>query len=127
MSMQPDSAQALVPAPSAATTVALPEIVQRAGQAAVFAAEEFSYASIRNEHTRTAYRRAVNQFLAWCQGRELELARIAPRDVGQYFDSLRNNKLSIATRKQHLAAIRHFRRHGHAPRHHPQPGAFGTG
>jgi hypothetical protein len=30
---------------------ALPDIVQRAGQAAVFAAEEFYYGSIRNEHT----------------------------------------------------------------------------
>ena len=29
--------------------------MQRAGQAAVFAAEEFYYGSIRNEHTRTAY------------------------------------------------------------------------
>ncbi|MGH7089916.1 MAG: tyrosine-type recombinase/integrase [Stellaceae bacterium] len=80
--------------------------MRRAGQAAVFAAEEFFYGTIRNEHTRSAYRRAVNQFLAWCDERGLELARIAPRDVGQYFDGLKH--LSIATRKQRLAAVRHF-------------------
>lgn len=85
---------------------ALPAIVRRGGRAAVFAAEEFFYGSIRNEHTRAAYRRAINQFLAWCEIRGLELARIAPRDVGQYFDGLKH--LSIATRKQHLAAMRHF-------------------
>jgi integrase/recombinase XerD len=50
----------------------------------------------------------VDRFLAWCQERGLELARIAPRDVGQYFDGLRAQKLGIATRKQHLAALRHF-------------------
>jgi len=82
--------------------------VRRAGQAAVFAAEEFFYGTIRNEHTRAAYRRAVDRFLAWCERRGLELARIAPRDVGQYFDGLRKENLGIATRKQHLAAIRHF-------------------
>ena len=87
---------------------ALPDIVRRAGQAAVFAAEEFFYGAIRNEHTRTAYRRAVDRFLGWCEQRGLELARIAPGDVGQYFDGLRKKGLSVATRKQHLAAVRHF-------------------
>lgn len=87
---------------------ALPDIIRRAGQAAVFAAEEFFYGAIRNEHTRTAYRRAVNRFLAWCESRGLELPRIAPGDVGQYFDGLRKKNLSVATRKQHLAAVRHF-------------------
>jgi integrase/recombinase XerD len=85
----------------------LPDIVHRAGQAAVFAAEEFFDGTIRNENTRRAYRHAVNQFLAWCEQRGLELFRIAPRDVGQYMTSL-VKKTSIATRKQHLAALRHF-------------------
>lgn len=88
--------------------IALPDIVRRAGQAAVFAADEFFYGAIRNEHTRTAYRRAVNRFLDWCESRGLELPRIAPGDVGQYFDGLRKKGLSVATRKQHLAAVRHF-------------------
>jgi integrase/recombinase XerD len=82
--------------------------VRRAGQAAVFAADEFFYGVIRNENTRTPYRRAVNQFLAWCESRGLELARISPGEVGQYFDWLRKKGLSVASRKQHLAGIRHF-------------------
>ena len=62
-----DPSHALVPVsatppaqPSGA--IALPDIVRRAGQAAVFAAEEFFYGAIRNEHTRIAYRRAVDRF-----------------------------------------------------------------
>lgn len=111
MTLESNPPEALVPV-SPATPVrpveamSLPSIVRRAGQAAVFAAEEFFYGAIRNEHTRAAYRRAIKQFLAWCDGRGLKLARIAPRDVGLYFDGLKH--LTIATRKQHLAAVRHF-------------------
>jgi integrase/recombinase XerD len=104
----PDPSTALVPVSETSSALALPDMVRRAGQAAVFAADEFFYGAIRNEHTRAAYRRAVNQFLAWCEQRGLELPRIAPGDVGQYFDGLRKKNLSIATRKQHLAAVRHF-------------------
>ena len=50
----------------------------------------------------------MDRFLAWCEQRGLELPRIAPGDVGQYFDGLRKKGLSVATRKQHLAAVRHF-------------------
>lgn len=107
MTMQAEASQALVPA-QPFNAVTLPGIVHRAGQAAVFAAEEFFYGSIRNEHTRTAYRRAVDQFLAWCEDRGLELVGIAPKDVGQYFDGLRKKGLGPATRNQHLSAVRHF-------------------
>jgi site-specific recombinase XerD len=82
-------------------------IVQRAGRAAVFAADEFFFGTIRNEHTRRAYLHAVRQFLNWAEGRGLELAGIAPRDIGQYLDSL-GSSTGIATRKQHLSALRHF-------------------
>jgi len=102
------ASRALVPAHTTSAAPALPEIVQRAGPAAAFAAEEFFYGAIRNQHTRLAYRRAVHQFLAGCEGRGLELPRIAPADVGRYFDGLREKGLSVATRKQHLAGIRHF-------------------
>ena len=86
----------------------LPAILSQAGTAAVFAADEFFYGRIRNEHTRAAYLIAVRRFLKWAEGRGLELQRIAPRDVGQYMDGLRKENTSVATRKQHLAAIRHF-------------------
>lgn len=94
--------------PISATTPSRPDIVRRAGQAAVFGAEEFFCGSIRNEHTRTAYRRDVDWFLAWCEQRGLELPHITPEDVGQYSDGLRKKGLSVASYKQHLAAVRHF-------------------
>ena len=86
----------------------LPAILTHAGQAAVFAADEFFFGRIRNPHTRAAYLHAVRLFLAWAEARGLELIKIAPKDVGQYFDGLRKKDLSVATRKQHLAALRHF-------------------
>ena len=84
----------------------LPQILSRAGTAAVFATEEFFFGRIRNPHTRSAYLIAVKRFLAWAEAQGLELSQIAPKDVGQYIDGLGN--LSVATRKQHLAAIRHY-------------------
>ncbi len=111
MSTAPEPARDLVPAdpnPPSSLRNQLPGIVARAGSAAVFAADEFFFGRIRNEHTRRAYFIAVKRFLAWAEKRDLELMRIAPKDVGQYLDILGKQGLSIATRKQHLAAIRHF-------------------
>lgn len=45
----------------------LPEIIHRAGANAVFAAQEFFFGTLRNEHTRRAYRQAVKRFLAWIE------------------------------------------------------------
>lgn len=45
-----------------------------------------------------AYLTAVQRFLGWAERRRLELARIAPKDVGQYIDGLRKENTSIATR-----------------------------
>jgi len=86
----------------------LPQILVRGGNAAVFAAEEFFFGRIRNEHTRAAYMTAIRRFLAWAEKSGLELRRISPRDVGEYLDGLRKENTSVSTRKQHLAAIRHF-------------------
>lgn len=80
----------------------------RAGKRAAFATDEFFFGRIRNEHTRAAYLVAVKRFLKRAERAGLELNRITPRDVGQYLDGLRNENTSVATRKQHLAALRHF-------------------
>src|ERR1700722_6254071 len=82
-----DPSRELIPAGENLPSIAnqLPEIISRAGNAAVFATEEFFYGRIRNPHTRTAYFHAVKLFLAWAEARGLELANIAPKDVGQYF------------------------------------------
>jgi hypothetical protein len=38
----------------------------------------------------------------------VELPQITPKLVGQYLDQLRDQETSVSTRKQHLAALRHF-------------------
>jgi hypothetical protein len=72
----PDPSTALVVVSETPSALALPDILRRAGQAAVFAADEFFYGAIRNEHTRAAYRRAVNQFLA-CTSRPCDISSTA--------------------------------------------------
>jgi integrase/recombinase XerD len=66
MNASPDSAGELVPSGQnlpASLSHELPGIVARAGTAAVFAADEFFFGRIRNEHTRKAYFIAVKRFL----------------------------------------------------------------
>ena len=86
----------------------LPGIVARAGKAATFAADEFFFGKIRSEHTRRAYLAAVKRFLAAAESNGLELLDITPAFVGQHLDGLKKTGLSVATCKQHLAALRHF-------------------
>lgn len=83
----------------------IPRIVTDAGNAARFAWEEFFFGKIRSQHTRRAYHRAVKNFLAWCEDRDLPLAAISPADVGSHLDQL---KLAPASKKQVLAGLRHF-------------------
>jgi site-specific recombinase XerD len=83
----------------------MPALVESAGSAASFAWQEFVYAEIRNDGTRRAYLHAVERFLSWCDLRGVELVRIAPAHVGRYLDQ---QHYSAATKKLHLAALRHF-------------------
>ena len=83
----------------------LPELIRSAGEAAQFAYEEFLFGRIRNEHTRVAYEHAIRRFLVWCRTLGREIHEIAPKDVGQYLDGL---VYAPATKKLHLAALRHF-------------------
>ena len=85
--------------------IAVPPLIANAGDAANFAWEEFIYGKLRNVYTRRNYRFAVTRFLAWCERQKLELVGIAPGDVGQYLDCL---EYGPATKKVHLAALRHF-------------------
>lgn len=82
-----------------------PAIVKAAGKAAEFAWEEFFQAELANAHTRKNYMHAVRGFLAWVEGRGLELPRITPADVGEYLQGL---DLAVPTKKLHLAALRRF-------------------
>ena len=83
----------------------LPPIIARAGQRAQESFLEFFFASIRNEHTRLAYARAVRDFFDWCEERGVDLDKIAssPLLVSGYIE---NHPGSVPTIKQHLAALR---------------------
>ena len=83
----------------------VPALVASAGGAAQFAWEEFIYGKLRNPHTRSAYEHASRRFLNYCRHRGRELPRVTPRDVGDYLDGL---DYSLATKKLHLSALRHF-------------------
>src|SRR5205823_1348814 len=81
----------------------VPSIVGQMGAAGRFAWDEFFRGQIRNTHTRAAYGLAAGRFLGWCEERGIELPRVTPGIVGDYFDQ---HPGSIPTKKQHLAAIR---------------------
>jgi site-specific recombinase XerD len=83
----------------------LPALIAQSGPAAQFAWEEFIFGKIRNLHTRVAYERAIRKFLRHADNQQKQLTHITPRDVGVYLDEL---DYAPATKKQHLAALRHF-------------------
>ena len=94
----------LVPrtSPLAAT---FPAILQRAGKAACFAADEFFAAKISNPHTRRAYARPVGRFLTWCEEQGIELRQVTPGLAGRFIEEIPG---SDPTRNLALAALRHF-------------------
>ena len=66
---------------------------------------EFFTVHIRNPNTRHAYLVAVWRFADWCGGHGIPLAKVEPMVVAAYVEEL-TGKLSAASVKQHLAAIR---------------------
>lgn len=94
-------------------TAPLPSVIEEAGSNARYAYEEFFYGEIENHHTRLAYQRNVDRFLRYLEDRELGLKDVTPKLVRNYIDTLKpvssnDPALSVATKKQHLAALRHF-------------------
>jgi len=81
-----------------------PEVLRQAGPAALFAADEFLTARIRNAHTRRAYQRPVMLFLDWCSDQGLDLPSVAPGDAAKFIDSLS----SVSVQKLAIAALRQF-------------------
>ena len=86
-------------------TADVPAMIESAGPAARFAYDEFVYGQLRNASTRKNYQRVVKRFLAFCELRQRPLVSVSPRDVGEYLDHL---SVAAATKKLHLAALRHF-------------------
>ena len=95
----------LTPARTGDVAGEFPAVLQRAGAAACFAADEFFSARISNAETRRAYGRAVRWFLEFCEREDVELHRVTPGLAGRF---LRDLPVSDATKNQALAALRHF-------------------
>ncbi len=83
----------------------LPAILENAGNAAVFAAEEFFEAKLSNEHTRRAYGRYVRNFLERCEADGIALREITPGDAARF---IRDLEPSVSSQKVALAALRRF-------------------
>jgi hypothetical protein len=83
----------------------LPALVARAGGPAAQAWTDFFDGKVRNRHTRRAYARAVQHFLAWCESEGLDLPRIMAGDVGRYLSQLSGGP---AKKKATLAALRRY-------------------
>ena len=85
---------------------ALPALVAAAGERASMRFLEFFAASIRNPHTRRAYGRAAEEFLAWCASAGVpSIAAVQPVHVGTWIEAS-TRELAAPTVKQRLAAIR---------------------
>jgi site-specific recombinase XerD len=86
----------------------LPALVTAAGERARMRFLEFFAAKIRNPHTRLAYYRAAEEFLAWCAERGVpSIADVQSLHVSTWIEvSMR--ELAAPSVKQRLAAIRHL-------------------
>jgi integrase/recombinase XerD len=99
------------------TTPQTPTLVERAGNGARFAFDEF-LSGINSPHTARAYASAVGRFLAHAHRSGLELHQILPGFIADYIRTLPllasgepGRVASRPTRKLHLAAIRLFLDH----------------
>lgn len=86
----------------------LPALIAIADEPAQRRFLEFFAVTIRNPHTRRAYVRGIDEFLAWCGERGvISLASVQPIHVAGYIEELTRAR-SAPTAKQRLAAIRHL-------------------
>src|ERR1700680_1667482 len=95
---------------------ALPALVAVAGERAGVRFLEFFAANIRNPHTRRAYYRAAEEFLAWCARAGVpSIAAVQAVHVAAWIEAS-TRELAAPSVKQRLAAPRHpVGRLGHRP------------
>ena len=87
---------------------ALPALVSVAGERAGIRFLEFFAANIRNPHTRRAYARAADEFLAWCASAGVpSIGAVQPVHVATWIEAS-TRELAAPSVKQRLAAIRHL-------------------
>ena len=93
--------------PIGATTT-LPALVAAAGERASVRFLEFFAANIRNAHTRRAYYRAADEFLAWCASVGVpSIAAVQPVHVATWIEAS-TRELAAPSVKLRLAALRHL-------------------
>ena len=89
-------------------SASLPTLVAAAGERAGMRFLEFFAANIRNPHTRRAYARAADEFLAWCASAGVpSIGAIQPVHVATWIEA-GARELAAPSVKQRLAAIRHL-------------------
>src|ERR1700756_1035186 len=90
------------------SSVALPALVPAAGDRAGMRFLEFFAANIRNPHTRRAYARAADEFLAWCADTGVtSITAVQPVHVATWIETA-TQELAAPSVKQRLAALRHL-------------------
>src|SRR6202047_2026124 len=86
----------------------LPALVAAAGERASMRFLEFFAANIRNPHTRRAYARAADEFLAWCASAGVpSIGAVQPVHVATWIGA-GPRQLAAPSVKQRRAAIRHL-------------------
>jgi site-specific recombinase XerC len=86
----------------------VPALVAAAGERASMRFLEFFAANIRNPHTRRAYYRAAEEFLAWCASVGVpSIAAVQPVHVAAWIEAA-TSELAAPSVKQRLAALRHM-------------------
>jgi len=86
----------------------LPALIAAAGERASMRFLEFFAADIRNPHTRRAYYRAAEEFLAWCASVGVpSIAAVQPLHVSTWIEAS-TRELAAPSVKQRLAALRHL-------------------
>ena len=87
---------------------AVPALVAAAGERASMRFLEFFAANIRNPHTRRAYARAADEFLAWCASVGVpSIAAVQPVHVATWIEAS-TRELAAPSVKLRLAALRHL-------------------
>jgi site-specific recombinase XerC len=90
------------------TSNGLPVLIAAGGERAGMRFLEFFAANIRNPHTRRAYYRAADEFLAWCAGAGVpSIAAVQPVHVATWIEAS-TRELAASSVKQRLAALRHL-------------------
>ena len=105
----------------------VPALVAAASERAGMRFLEFFAANIRNSHTRRAYARAAEEFLAWCASvGVLSIAAVQPVHVAAWIEAP-TRELAAPSAKQRFATIRRlFDWLDHRPGRAGQSGARGA-